>query len=175
MNVKRPVCRLWEYQRAFRKEKTKIARKELITHSENNCPAKYFFFFKCWVCIFLLFHKKKQSCWISTYTSPPQKVYWQVASNIFPKARIKRTVCKSLSSQYSHKNSNRNSHPIPSWKLRESASETSSDNGINRKRQRCNNSVKWLYDTKSHILHDSRDSQWPNSPKYCKKFVSMLS
>lgn len=77
--------------------------------------------------------KTSQSCWVSTYSSPPPKVYWQVASNIFPKARIKPFVNPFLPS--SHKNSNRNSHPTPSWKLRESASETSSDHGTNRKRQ----------------------------------------
>lgn len=64
---------------------------------------------------------------------PPKKVYWQVASNIFPKARITSFFNPFLPS--SHKKSNRNSHPTPSWKLRESASETSSDYGTNRKRQ----------------------------------------
>lgn len=68
------------------------------------------------------------------YFFPPQKFYWQVASNIFPKARIKsKTICKSLSSQHSHKNINRKSS---NTKLKaESASETSSDDGTNRKGQ----------------------------------------
>lgn len=77
--------------------------------------------------------KISQSCWISTSSTPPKKVYWQVASNIFPKARIKPFLNPFLPS--SHKNSNRTSHPTPSWKLRESVSETSSDDGTNRKRQ----------------------------------------
>lgn len=84
--------------------------------------------------VFLLFHEKLPSpVEYLLILAPPKKVYWQVASNIFPKARIKPFVNPFLPS--SHKNSNRNSHPTPSWKLRESASETSSDHGTNRKRQ----------------------------------------
>lgn len=119
------------------KIKTKIASKLIIIHSENkSIIANKAFFLSLHISTFPC--KVFQYCYISTCVSPsPKKTfYWQVASNIFPKARIKRmTVCKSLSSQYSHKNSNKNSHPIPRWKLREGASETGSDNGINRKRE----------------------------------------
>lgn len=108
-----------------------------MTHSGNNSVQQNPFFFPFFLNVEFSISafpwKTSQSCWISTYSIPPKKVYWQVASNIFPKARIKPFVNPFLPS--SHKNSNRNSHPTPSWKLRESVSETSSDHGTNRKRQ----------------------------------------
>lgn len=94
---------------------------------------------------------------ICLYRSPKKEVYWQVASNIFPKAWTKKTcqfVNPFLPIQY--KNGSGNSHPIPSWKLRECAGETGSDSGVNKKKTRSNSSMKWPDDTKSHTLHDSK-------------------
>lgn len=74
---------------------------------------------------------------ICLYRSPKKEVYWQVASNIFPKAWTKKNcqfVNPFLPIQY--KNGSGNSHPIPSWKLRECAGETGSDSGVNKKKDK---------------------------------------
>lgn len=111
---------------------------------------------------------------ICLYRSSKKEVYWQVASNIFPKAWTKKNcqfVNPFLPIQY--KNGSGNSHPIPSWKLRECAGETGSDSGVNKKRQ--DPTAVWSDRmTQKATLCMTANSQWPKSPN-AVEFVSMLS
>jgi len=111
---------------------------------------------------------------ICLYRSPKKEVYWQVASNIFPKAWTKKNcqlVNPFLPKHY--KNGSGNSHPIPSWKLRECAGETGSDSGVNKKRQ--DPTAVWSDRmTQKATLCMTANSQWPKSPN-AVEFVSMLS
>lgn len=142
----------------------------------TKCIAAKQNFLQIWACRFFASPcKTSQSRSISAYIAPQKKeVYWQVASNIFPKAWTKKNcqfVNPFLPIQY--KNGSGNSHPIPSWKLRECAGETGSDSGVNKKRQ--DPTAVWSDRmTQKATLCMTANSQWPKSPN-AVEFVSMLS
>ena len=124
--------------------------------------------FKCSVCIFLLLHEKLSSPVEYLLVLLPPQVYWQVASNIFPKARIKtRTICQSLSSQYSHKNSNRKASNTK-LKAKRNCQWNKQWQWYQQKKTRCNNSMKWLYDIKATscmTVETANDPTLPNTAR----------